>query len=466
MTETRISFRDPGGNTFRDGRRVIRWIHPDFVKAFEDFEQSRFAQKAQANHSLISHTRLNPEDRPESFHAQSGIWIEHPLIPFQTFPEEWCWGMLKAAAELTLNLAIEAEMEGFELKDANPRNLMFRNTQPCFLDPLSLRRPLAGAVGWLPLAEFLRSFIFPLALSSRFSLRPERFFLADKDGISYGETERLVGFWGTFRAPFFKWLRVPKMLEPLARDLAERGDQPVMYPPTFLRDLLKSLQAEVGRLHPPKRDSEWSDYEQCRTYSSEAIERKRTFIRKALNMLPRDGQVLDLGANNGEFSLLAAGEGYDTVAVDRDPGCVDQLFEKARSQNLPILPMVMDLGRPTPPQGWGGAEQPGFIERAEARFDMVLALALIHHLRFPGGVPLHMQFQQLAQFTQRWVVVEWVPENDDQVTSFIQRYHYHPSDYHHQGFQDAFAPYFRVHSHQELTQGGRAIYLLERVGCV
>ena len=57
--------------------------------------------------------------------------------------------MLRAAAELTLELALSALMEGFALKDATPYNLMFEGPRPVFLDffcsPAAIRWTLSGS---------------------------------------------------------------------------------------------------------------------------------------------------------------------------------------------------------------------------------------------------------------------------------------------------------------------------------
>ena len=59
-----------------------------------------------------------------------------------------------------------------------------------------------------------------------------------------------------------------------------------------------------------------------------------------------------------------------------------------------ILPLVMDLADPSPGGGWRGVERAGFAERARA--DVVLALAVVHHLAIGRNVPLPEVVDQLA----------------------------------------------------------------------
>jgi SAM-dependent methyltransferase len=458
----RISFRDPSGELYRTGNRVLRLVRPAGLADLELIERSNFAPRAQSEMRLIPHSRIIRQSLPEGFSGQEGTWIEHPRIPFSSFPEEWCWGMLHSAALLTLDLALEAETDGLELKDASPRNILFIGPNPCFIDLLSFRRPIAGVQGWLPLAAFLRGFLFPLALSAKFGLRLDRCFLPDHNGISHQETLELVGFRGSFRPPFWKWLRLPVLLDPLARRLELQSEATQSQPPGFLRSLLTSLRNEVSRQRPAISASIWSNYEKDRLYTDGALASKRTIVDQILASLATDSRVLDLGANTGEFSIMSGNRGFSTVALDKDPACVQRLFDHARSQNLPILPLVMDVSRPTPAQGWACSEQPSFLERAEGQFDLVLALALIHHLRFPAGVPLRLQMEQVARFTRRWALVEWIPETDPQVTAFIKRFHYLPDDYHLAGFEAALDSSFKTVARMPLEESGRVLYLLER----
>jgi SAM-dependent methyltransferase len=461
-SKPRISFRDPSGELYRNQNRVLRLVRPAGLDDLELIERSSFAPMAQSEMRLIPHSRIIQQPLPEDFSGREGTWIEHPRMPFPSFPGEWCWGMLHSAALLTLDLALEAEADGLELKDASPRNILFNGPNPCFIDLLSFRRPIADIHGWLPLADFLRGFLFPLALSTKFGLQLDRCFLPDHNGISHQETLELVGFWGSFRSPFWKWLRLPILLDPLARQLELQPEATQSQPPEFLRSLLTNLRAEVLRLRPAIPASIWSNYEEDRLYTDGALASKRTNVDQLLASLATNSRVLDLGANTGEFSIMAGNRGFSTVALDKDPACVQRLFDRARSQNLPIQPLVMDVSRPTPAQGWACDEEPSFLERAEGQFELVLALALIHHLRFPAGVPLRLQMEQVARFTRRWALVEWIPETDPQVTAFIKRFHYLPEDYHLTGFEAAVDSSFKTVARMPLEEGGRVLYLLER----
>ena len=105
--------------------------------------------------------------------------------------------------------------------------------------------------------------------------------------------------------------------------------------------------------------------------------------------------MLDLGANDGRYARIAARHADYVVAVEQDPAVVDALYRALRAEGeRRILPLVMDLADPSPGGGWRGVERAGFAERARA--DVVLALAVVHHLAIGRNVPLPEVVDQLA----------------------------------------------------------------------
>ena len=98
--------------------------------------------------------------------------------------------------------------------------------------------------------------------------------------------------------------------------------------------------------------------------------------------------MLDLGANDGRFSRLAIEAGAaSVVAVDSDHVVVDRLYRDLRQEGEHrILPLVIDLSNPSPALGWRNRERPAFVERV--RPDLVLCLAVVHHLALTNTVPL------------------------------------------------------------------------------
>jgi ribosomal protein L11 methylase PrmA len=169
--------------------------------------------------------------------------------------------------------------------------------------------------------------------------------------------------------------------------------------------------------------------------------------------------VWDLGANTGEFSRLAAGQGIPTVAFDIDPVAVERNYQAVvKQKESHMLPLLMDFTNPSPALGWHNHERDSLFERAPA--DALLALALIHHLAIANNVPL----PQLAEFFRslgRWLIIEFVPKEDSQVQILLASRQDIFPDYHQAGFEAAFGEVFTIHEKRSLPDTGRILYLLE-----
>jgi SAM-dependent methyltransferase len=197
------------------------------------------------------------------------------------------------------------------------------------------------------------------------------------------------------------------------------------------------------------------------SYSEEAFVTKERFVEAVLREVkPR--RVLDIGANTGHFSLLAAKAGAQVLAIDLDPACVGAIWQQAHREKADILPLVIDLGRPSPAIGWRNGECPSFLERVEGRFDCVLMLALVHHLLVTERIPLEEILCLAAKLTTSWLVIEFIAPDDamfQQLTRGREHLHAGLSE---AEFEQACAAYFEIVRSQSLPGTRRRLYALKR----
>jgi len=221
--------------------------------------------------------------------------------------------------------------------------------------------------------------------------------------------------------------------------------------------LAASLESTVQKLHWEPRGTEWSDYYSDTNYSTQARAHKEALVGRFLDRT-RPTVVWDLGANTGVFSALAAERGAYTVAFDRDPAAVERHYRAVAGANT-TLPLVMDLGNPSTDLGWDGAERRSLARRGPA--DVVLALALVHHLAIGNNVPL----ERIASFFARLghhLIVEFVPKSDSQVARLLATRVDIFVDYDFDGFERAVSPHFEVLENTAIDESERRLYLLER----
>ena len=134
------------------------------------------------------------------------------------------------------------------------------------------------------------------------------------------------------------------------------------------------------------------------------------------------------------------------------------LDAKARGESR-ILPLVLDLFNPSPATGWMNRERAPIFDRGAP--DLVMALALIHHLAFTGNQPM----ENLAAFFQGlapWLLIEFVPEDDPQVSRLAAHRGGIHHEYSQEAFERCFGKLFQRIAIEPLTEQGRTLYLLRR----
>ncbi len=405
--------------------------------------------------------------RPLLHGFEPELVIEHEPVEFPSYPYEWPPEMLHAAAGLTLELALELLPHGLGLKDGTPYNVLFRGPDPVFVDVLSVEQRDPADPTWLAYAQFVRTFLLPLAAWREFGLAPGEVLLSRRDGL---EPEDLFGWLGWGRRLLPPWFSLVTMPVLLGR---RRRDDPSVYRPRrlgdhekarfVLRTLFRGLRRTLGRLAPREGTrSEWSAYTQARShYSAEQARIKDRFVESALSEF-RPRRVLDVGANVGHFSAMAARAGASVVAIDYDPVVVGRAWRMARADGLRVLPLVVNLARPTPAVGWRNAECSSFLDRARGRFDLVLMLALIHHLIVTERVPLEEIVSLTAELTTELALIEFVGPDDPMFQRIVRgREHLH-GGLNSTVFECACRRYFHIVRCQPLPDSHRTLYLLRK----
>jgi hypothetical protein len=412
------SFRDPAGFCFEFQGRMLRFVQPTFKGQILEFLTLDVVRKLMAAKAIIPTWSMNAgetsaiigtleKDHPAG--KEPALLLEHQRIEFVSYPHEWPPEMLFAAGELTIDLGQKLVGTGFGLKDATPRNILFQGPIPVFVDLLSFEKRDPGDPLWTSYAQFIRNFILPLLVNKLWGIPLGEIFMSRRDGLTPAEVYPLAGPIRKWRPSFAGIVTIPVMLQrrKVNSNLYQRR---LRYEPerakfTFER-LLTQTRKKLHRVQP-KQDhaSAWSAYYDVHSYSQTEFEQKQAFVRQVIESC-RPKKVLDVGCNCGVFSLIAAKAGAQVVSIDNDEKSVGRLWTDAKTQGADILPLVVDFSRPSPGLGWRNLELRSFIDRATGQFDLVLMLAVVHHLMVTDGIPLSAVFEFCAQLNTGSLVFE------------------------------------------------------------
>jgi hypothetical protein len=440
---------------FEDRGVLKRRVHRSYEPHYRALMDSGLYRDLVEQGALVPHGESAP---PPDAGPEVYLDLRPERIRFISYPYEWCFSQLRDAALLTLDVQSAALGRGMVLKDASAYNVQFRQGRPVLIDTLSFERRVDDGP-WPAYGQFCRHFLAPLALMSGCDVRLGQLSRVHLDGVPLDLASRLL--------PRRSWLRPGLLLHLLLHARAEAryatrrapARKPRLSPRSLLA-IVESLRGTVRRLRWDPPQSEWSGYYAAEhNYSSAALEDKAHRLACYLDEV-RPAVVWDLGANVGMFSRIAAEHGADTLSLDSDHACVDVLYRELRERReTRILPLVLDLTNPSPAIGWENRERSSLLERG--RPDLLLALALVHHLAIANNVPLDRIASHFAAIAPQ-LVVEFVPKSDSQVQRMLASREDVFQDYHVQGFESAFGRAFEIRERHPVAGSERTLYLMRR----
>ncbi len=458
-TRHAASWRDPAGFVYRRDGVLLRQIQPSWLEEWQAFAATPLAKRLVDSGRLVAW-----QDAPlaDAFDDSAAAVIRPEVVPFISYPYEWTFGQLKDAALLTLEVQAAAIATDWTLKDASAYNVAFRGVTPVLIDHLSFQR-LPAESPWVAYQQFCEHFLAPLALMARRDVRIGRMLRDQLDGIPLDLAARLL--------PGRTRLRLGLGAHIHLHARSQRSHAGDVRKPTEVRlsrsrlsALIESLKGTVEGLRWDPSGTEWADYAEQghASYEGGTPDAKEAIVRDLLAAAtPGAGHSCwDLGANTGRFSAIAAAQGYRVVSFDIDPAAAERHYRSLRAAGrTDTTPVVMDLADPSPGLVWAGRERASLVERADA--DVILALALVHHLGIGRNVPLAMVVDQFAALAPQ-AIVEWVPRGDPMVDVLLASREDVFTDYTTEGFEAAVASRYEVRSRAPIPGSPRVLYHLAR----
>lgn len=414
------SFRDPAGHVYQIDGHVFRTVTEHAAADFEFVRESGLFDDLSAAGEAIAAEAVGT-DVHGLLKNGARYLLEHPRLPVISYPYEWSFAALKAAALLHLEVHRKALKRNVTLSDASAYNVQFIGAKPIFIDTLSFR-PYHEGEYWAGHKQFCEQFLNPLLLRAFFGTPHNAWYRGNLEGIPTAEFARLLPLRRKLSWNVLSNLVLPAMFD----RSAQRGEIKVStgtlqksgLPLVALQRMLDRLSDWIARLQPrDKMPTTWQNYAQDNSYEREQAEAKHEFVR-AFVAAEKPAMLWDFGCNTGDYAetALQAGAGY-VVGWDFDQGALDAAFARSAERDLAFTPLYFDAGNPSPDQGWAQEERKGLSGRGPA--DAVLALAFVHHLAIARNLPLPRIAGWLTGLA-RAGVVEFVPREDPMVQTMLR----------------------------------------------
>jgi ribosomal protein L11 methylase PrmA len=446
------SYRDNDGFVFKQNNMVYRLIKPSYFPHYNLLFSSNLYNDLVNAGRLIAHEEVHAKDLNITEDCKIILPVQ---IPFISYPYEWSFDMWRDAAIVTLKIALQSLQKDMLLKDATPFNIQFHQGRPVFIDTLSFEKYEVDKP-WVAYRQFCECFLSPLLLMHYGHRDLGKMLQIYPDGIPLEITTTLLPIKATFNLQVYLhiWLQARVSKNNAHKTVIDKG-----FSKQKLKTLLNGLLSLVTGLQQKKHKSVWDDYYAETILGKEYLAAKKILFEKFVSNISFE-TAIDLGANDGYFSLLLKDKATNIIATDFDSNCINDLYNKLRKGKIKnILPLVNVLNAASPAIGWGNAERASMTERLHA--DLVCALALVHHLAIGCNVPLEFIAKWLHNMAQ-YLIIEFVPKTDEKVIQLLKNREDIFEEYHLDSFKNIFANYFTIVQEEKVGTTNRILFLMKK----
>ena len=401
------SIKDPDGFVFGFNGKIYRCIRSKSYIKYEDIFTDSFFKKLFKKNKLINSKLVD-----NNFHLQTNEIekndkiVIHEKIALNSDPYDWPFDQLKDAAIFHLDLEILLLDNGYCLKDASAKNIMFKDNKPIFIDLLSIEKYLPNTF-WRGQMQFYYEFLNPLLLKSYFDIDYNNWYKSSKEGIKTSDINKIFNIFQKFKPSIFFHVFLPSFLEKkefnFKKNINKKSFSAEKY--KFLLTNLKKIIKNL-KLKKIQNEKEWSNYSNFLPYNETEIDRKKKIIK---DFLQNDNfkNIIDLGCNDGVFIFLPENKS-NLVGYDINHECINKCYLKSKNREENYIFKVKNL-----------SELIIEIDKSEQiDYDACISLALIHHLRISYNIPLNLILKFILSLSKNGII-EFIDKKDNQCEKLL-----------------------------------------------
>ncbi len=446
-----MHIRDRTGLTIFQRGRVLREVSRGFAPHYDHLmAEDGLYQRLVDDGLMVSHAErgLKYALTEDAYRLVAPRPVPHP-----TYPYEWPFSQLKAAARHILDVAHIAPEYDMALYSADLFSVSWIGGRPVWTDTLAFTRYRDGQP-WEPYRQFTAQALATVALAARVEPSLTRLLQIYPDGVPLALASAMLPA-RTRISP-----GLTQHIHNNTRDAdvsARRLSKQDMY--HLLDSLADTVEANIWT---PNRDG-WEMYADG-ALAVGTLDPAQRLLREAL-AATRAATVWDMNAGVATYSRIAANEFGATVhAYNDNPDITELLWQTLTDQERErVQPVWMDWTQPSPGLGWAYRKRQSLAARANA--DLLVAVGLVHRLMARAGLTFNTIAGTLSRLAPT-LIVDFVPPDDPQLIAQLPPGQSAIPDYSQGAFEAAFADHYDtidVDAHQrDPGIGTRAVYWMER----
>jgi hypothetical protein len=451
------SYKDYSARVVKIDNLYYRYIFNNYKPEYDHFINSGLYDELIKNNLIIPHIEIDKKNDEINVYK---ILLPNQ-IPFQSYPYEWSYLQWREAILSYLKINLIALKFGMILKDATPYNFFIKSGKAIMFDTSSFIF-FKENDNWVAYKHFCEEFLSPIVLMKYNGHDWARIFLSHLKGIPLNFVSKQLPFKSWFNSTVLLHIHLhSKYLGIPAKDEKNKNVR-IGFTIEKLNSLFTSIKKSVESWNRPLiLNNHWKSYYESEIETDEYIHSKEEIIKNWLETI-KPISVLDLGANTGKFSFLSSGVSKKIIALESDLSCLDEMVNHVAIRKIDtIFPLFGDLSEPSPSLGIMNKEFSSIFERAKS--ELVLSLALIHHLYFTKDMSFEMISELFASFSDKYLIVEFIPKEDRKVRGLMIAKPHKSVGYEFEFFLVELFNYFKLIEKKQIDSSSRTLLILEKL---
>lgn len=450
-----ISYKDMAARVVKDGNIFHRYIFKSYENEYEHLMNSGLYEELSKEGLLISHSELPITNKDPKVYK----CILPSQLNFQSYPFEWSYNQWKKVVQAYLKITKIALKYDMILKDATPYNFSFDKGNFVLFDTSSFIFFNKGDK-WIAYKQFCELILSPLTLMYYNGVTWGKLYQSSLQGLDLDFVSKQL--------PLKSWIN-PTVLFNIhlhAKFATKiRFENHQEFQGGFSKEkvilMLSQIDNQINSWNMPHGfKNHWASYYENDIEEESYILSKEKAIRGWISSI-NPQSVLDLGANVGKFSFIASEFAEKVISIESDEICVDEIDKQITLHKINnVYPLIGDLSQPSPGLGLLNNETLPLFERAES--DMVLSLALIHHLYFTKFMDFEVIFELFSKLTRNYLIVEFIPNLDRKVKGLMLGKSTRVEGYNYELFNKSMLTSFELIEQVKLDSSSRILLLLRK----